>query len=79
MEDIQVAIAALQAKGWTISALSDELEIPRNTVDRWKRGVMQPSHSKIVLLALRELLPRKLVPKGKRYTPGRRRRVPVSE
>ena len=76
MEDIVEAIAALQAKGWTISAISNELEIPRNTVDRWKRGVAQPIHSKIVLLALRGLLPRKRVPKGKRYTATRLTRTP---
>ena len=74
MEEIQEAIAQLQGQGWSIAAIGDELEIPRNTVERWKRGVMHPRHSKVVLLALQALIPRKRIPKGKRYTATRRGR-----
>ena len=68
MADVQEMLEALLLRGWTISSIADALGSPRNTVERWKRGVHQPTHPQAIGLALEQLLGRKRIPKRKRYT-----------
>ena len=70
MTDIQEKIAELRTKGWTLSAISDELEVHRETVYGWSSGKFYPDHAKLVLMGLDGLLERKRIPKRRRYAPG---------
>lgn len=70
---IQIALASLQEKGWTLAALADELEQKVNTLEKWKAGDRNPANEKSVL-AMLERIKRKRVPKKRRYTKGSRTR-----
>jgi hypothetical protein len=74
MNEIQIKIAQLEEKGWTLVAIADsgELEVHRNTVGMWKAGKRYPSLDKPVLDALNRLLKRNRIPKKKRYQKGSR-------
>jgi hypothetical protein len=74
---IQETIEQLRAKGWTVSAMSDAVGIPRPTLERWRHGSRFPTHAEFVRRALAELLTRKRIPKRKRYR-GRRRRKHIA-
>lgn len=67
MNDIQIKIAELQEKGWTLASIADELEVTVNAVEKWKAGDRQPQNSKAVLMLLDQLLTRKRIPKQRRY------------
>jgi transcriptional regulator with XRE-family HTH domain len=67
MDDVQGQLAKLSERGWTISSIAEAIDVPRNTVERWKRGVHQPAHAQAVGLALQQLIQRKRIPKRKRY------------
>lgn len=67
MNDIQIKIKELQEKGWTLAALSDELGVTVNAVEKWKAGERYPSNAKAVLKLLDQLAGRKRVPKQRRY------------
>ena len=41
--------AALQAKGWTLAAIADELETTVNAVEKWKAGQRIPANRKSML------------------------------
>ena len=66
--EIQTLIAQLNAKGWTYSAIADELGSDYRTLWQWRTGRFTPAHSKAIALALRHLLVRKRIPKKKRYS-----------
>ena len=66
MNDVQELLRQLRKKGWTLSAIADELPAPRNNVDRWYRGARQPSNASSVALALYQLLTRNDIPKKRR-------------
>ena len=66
MNDIQTKLSELQDKGWTITALADELGNHVNTLEKWKAGHSQPSNARSVFMALDTLLKRR-VPKQRRY------------
>ena len=68
MNEIQEAIDRVQAKGWTLAALADEMGVARLTVYRWKLGEAYPRNAVAVLLMLRGLEGRKEVPKRRRPT-----------
>jgi orotate phosphoribosyltransferase-like protein len=68
MNEIQTKISELQEKGWTLAAISDELEVTVNAVEKWKAGNRQPRTAKAVLMLLDQLLEKKRIPKQKRYT-----------
>ena len=57
----------LREKGWTLSAISDELGVDRETAYGWISRAHSPSNTKLVNLALDELLKRNRIPKKKRY------------
>jgi transcriptional regulator with XRE-family HTH domain len=65
MNEVQTRIAALQAKGWTLAAIADEVELTVNAVEKWKAGVHSPN--KATLAFLDQLLTRKRIPKKRRY------------
>jgi transcriptional regulator with XRE-family HTH domain len=68
MSDIQTKIAELQKRGWTISALADELEVSRDAVDKWMAGNRNPVNAKGINTMLDQIARRKRVPKKRRYT-----------
>ena len=70
MNEIQIKIAELQQKGWTLAALADELGVTVNAVEKWKAGDRQPSNAKAVLTLLNQLDKRKRIPKKRRYHKG---------
>ena len=72
MNEIQAKIAKLQEKGWTLAAISDELEVTVNAVEKWKAGDAQPRNAKGVYLLLDQLLERKRIPKQRRYNKRKR-------
>jgi ribosome-binding protein aMBF1 (putative translation factor) len=65
---IQSKLASLQEKGWTLSALADELEQKVNTLEKWKAGDRNPANEKAVLTVLDILKKRKRIPKKRRYS-----------
>lgn len=67
MNDIQSKLAELESKNWTLAAISDELEVSYNAVQKWKAGDRYPPMSKLVIEKLDELIERKRIPKQKRY------------
>jgi len=67
MEEILELIEKLQAKGWTLAAIADELEVARYTVDRWRKGIARPANPRGTQLLLEQLDRRKSVPKQRRY------------
>ena len=73
MNDIQTKLVQLQAKGWTLAALADELDITRNGVEKWKAGDRYPANAKSVLALLDRLAMQKRIPKRRRYAKGSRR------
>jgi ribosome-binding protein aMBF1 (putative translation factor) len=69
---VQIKLASLQEKGWTLAALADELEQKVNTLEKWKAGDRNPANGKAVLAMLVRLEKRKRIPKKRRYFKGRR-------
>jgi IS30 family transposase len=69
MDEVKTKIAELQDKGWSISALADELGVQPWTVTRWIKGERNPENPKTVLLALDAIGRKRNIPKRKRY-PG---------
>ena len=67
MNDVQSVLGELKAKGWTLSAISDEIEVHRDSVANWDSGRHPPANAKVVMLALENLLRRQKVPKKRRY------------
>ena len=67
MNDVQELIERLRAKGWTLSAVADEMGVSRNAVDFWRSGSRYPSNTVAVKHELERLLVRKRIPKRKRY------------
>lgn len=67
MNDIQIKIAKLQEKGWTLAALADELGLTVNAIEKWKTGDRYPSNSKPVFKLLDQITKRKRIPKKRRY------------
>lgn len=72
MNDIQTKLAALESKDWTLAAISDELEVSYNTIQKWKAGDRYPPMAKLIIEKLDELIGRKRIPKQKRYIKGSR-------
>ena len=68
MANVNEQLVVLLEKGWTVASIADAIDVPRNTVERWKRRVHQPFHAQAISLALEQLLRRKRIPKRKRYT-----------
>lgn len=68
MNDVQQVLADLQGRGWTLSAIADEVGVHRETVIRWRGGHHYPTNARPVVSALEGLLKRKRIPKKRRYT-----------
>jgi len=69
---IQLKLASLQRKGWTLAALADELKLTVNTLEKWKAGNRNPANEQAVLALLSHLEQRKRIPKQRRYAKGSR-------
>ena len=67
--DIQIKLDGLIDSGWSMAAISDELESHYNTIKRWRSGHRYPENSKAVMMALDTLLQKKPPPK-RRYPNG---------
>jgi len=76
---IQIKLASLQEKGWTLAALADELDQKVNTLEKWKAGQRNPANGKSVLTMLEQLQKRKRIPKKRRYKKGSRREAQNDE
>jgi len=72
---VQVKLAILQEKGWTLAALADELEQRVNTLEKWKAGQRNPANEKSVLAMFERLEERRRIPKRRRYKKGSRRKT----
>ena len=68
MSDAQRVLGELKAKGWTIAAIADEMDVHRETVANWDTARHPPANAKVVVMALESLLRRQRVPKRRRYT-----------
>ena len=79
MNDIQAKLHDLTEKGWTQAAIADELEVHKQTVNRWQFGQTYPPMSKPIIMALDSLMSRKRIPKQRRYAPGSRQRTPKGQ
>jgi ribosome-binding protein aMBF1 (putative translation factor) len=69
MNDIQIAVAELESRGWTQAALADELGVTVNAVQKWKAGDTYPRMAKAALTVM-EALKDKQAPPGRRYPGG---------
>ena len=67
MNDVQIVIAELRKKGWTLAAIADEIGVSRNAVDTWRSGSRYPANSVVVLRELARLQGRKRIPKRRHY------------
>ena len=74
MDEITDRISELRGKGWSLSAIADELGVHRETAYGWVARGHDPANPKLVSMALDSLLQRKRIPKRKRYAPGSRTR-----
>ncbi len=72
MKDIQEKIAQLEAKGWSITALSERIGQARVTVDKWKSGERNPANHIAIIALLDQVAKEKHIPKLKRYAKGSR-------
>ncbi len=68
MNDIQMKITNLEEKGWTQSAMADELGVTVSAVQKWKSGDRYPGMANAVIMALDTLMKRK--PPPRRRYPG---------
>jgi transcriptional regulator with XRE-family HTH domain len=70
MNEVQIKLAELQQKGWTLAALADELGVTKNAVEKWKAGDRYPTNPKAVLAMLDQITKKKRIPKKRRYGNG---------
>lgn len=68
MNDIQTALANLEAKGWTQAAIAREVAVSYNAVQKWKAGDRSPANHKLVLERLEQMNQRKRIPKKRLIT-----------
>ena len=71
MNDVQRKIAALQKRGWTLAAISTELGVTPNAVEKWKAGDRSPANRKSTFEHLERLLHQGRIPKQRRYQGAR--------
>ena len=72
MNAVQEKLAALQAKGWTLAAIADEVGVTYNAVVKWKAANRTPSNEKLLIEHLNRLLQQRKVPPQRRYQKGTR-------
>ena len=68
--EVVAEIRELRVKGWTLSALADQMGVHRDTLTYWLSGKRTPAHPAAVLRALKELEQWTRIPKRKRYGAG---------
>ena len=68
MSEGKERIVELQAKGWTLAAIAEEMGVTVNAVEKWKAGDRNPASPKATLALLGQLAGRKRIPKKKRYS-----------
>lgn len=73
--EIQLKLAELKAKGWSLASIARELGIAKRTVESWNQGIRNPANLKPVLDSLNRLNKRVLVPKKKLYPMGSRNKA----
>jgi len=72
---IQIKLAVLEKKGWTITALSEKLGQTVNTLEKWKKGQRNPANERAVMEMLDRIEKLKRIPKKRRYAKGSRKPI----
>lgn len=75
MNDVQEQIVRLEAKGWTLAAIADEVGVSVSGAEKWKGGQRYPENSKAILLMLSLMEQKKRIPKQRRYTKPRAKKA----
>jgi transcriptional regulator with XRE-family HTH domain len=70
--EVQSRIAQLMERGWTLSAIADEIGVTSDTVELWRAGKRNPTNAKGILLMLDRVSEKKRIPKKRRYAKGSR-------
>ncbi len=65
VNEVQQALARLETRGWTLSAVSRDTGIPRATIQQWKTGRRSTTYPSMVVKELARLEAKKRVPKEK--------------
>jgi transcriptional regulator with XRE-family HTH domain len=78
MSQTQELLQELRDKGWTISAIANEVGVSRNAVDAWYGGESSPRAIVAVNMMLRSLLD-KSPPPQRRYGPDAPQRQPKKD
>lgn len=68
--EVQLKIAELKEKGWTLAAIADELGVTSDTIEFWNAGKRNPTNAKAVLAMLAKVSEKKRIPKRRRYAKG---------
>ena len=71
VSEIVGALAELRSRGWTYSAIADEIDVHRNTVTRWGSGQLSPASPAIVadmLAAMLDISPPPSWRRGRTHT-----------
>ncbi len=76
---IQIRLASLQEKKWTLAALADELGQKVNTLEKWKAGQRNPANEKAVLAMLDRIEKIKRIPKRRRYKKKKKKKAQSDE
>jgi transcriptional regulator with XRE-family HTH domain len=56
VNEVQLLIEDLNAKGWTITSIARGVGVSKNTIHRWRSGQRHPENAFGVVLALQQLL-----------------------
>ena len=72
--EIQLRIAQLVERGWTLASIADELGVKSDTVENWRAGRRNATNAKAILVMLDTLLKKKRIPKQRRYATGSRKK-----
>lgn len=67
MNEVQLRIAKLQEKGWTLAAIAAGVGVTTNAVEKWKYGDRRPRVIKALIVLLDQLIVQKQVLKKHRF------------
>ena len=62
MNDVQILLREMQIRGWTSTAIAEELGVTNITVYNWQSGSRYPENKREVLNELDQLMKRPNIP-----------------